>query len=114
MTRNFICGIGLLSMLSGCACGPERWAELLETQARCGMSPQEVEKLSGQKVVKLDVPSQRGTHMIGAEKEATEVWFVFKDDKLQAVQLAWMYRLKRMAYAQKAELCTSPFAAPSQ
>lgn len=106
--KKLIIIFGFLGMLSGCACGPERWAELLETQAKCGMSPQEVEKLSGQKVARLDVPSQRGTHMIGEEGEATEVWLVFKDDKLQAVQLAWMYRLKRMAYAQKAELCTSP------
>ena len=70
------------------------------------MSPQEVERLSGRKIIRLDVPTHRGTHVINEEGDATEVWLAFKEDKLQSVQLGWMYRLKRMAYAQKAELCT--------
>jgi len=110
--KNIVFGVGLL-MLAGCVCGPDRWAELLETQVRCGMSPQEVEKLSGRKLAKIDTSSHRGTHVIGEEGEATEVWLVFKDERLQAVQLGWMYRLKRMAYAQKAELCTGSPLAPS-
>ncbi len=99
-------GIGILGFLAGCACGQDRWAELLETKSRCGMSPQEVERLSGRKIIRLDVPTHRGTHVINEEGDATEVWLAFKEDKLQSVQLGWMYRLKRMAYAQKAELCT--------
>ena len=109
-----ILGIGFLSLLAGCVCGPARWAELVETQVTCGMSPQEIEILSGRKLTLLDVPTHRGTHMIGGEGEDTEVWLVFKEDKLQAVQLGWMYRLKRMAYSQKAELCPGPSAVSSQ
>ena len=112
-TKAVILGVGVFSLLAGCVCGPDRWAELLETQARCGMSLQEVERLSGRKITRLDVPTHRGTHVIGEEGEATEVWLVFKEDKLQAVQLGWMYALKRMAYTQKAELCTGPFVAPT-
>jgi hypothetical protein len=111
--KNIVLGVGLL-MLAGCACGPDRWAELLETQVRCGMSPPEVKKLSGRNLAKLDTPSHRGTHVIGEEGDATEVWLTFSEDRLQAVQLGWMYRLKRMAYAQKAELCTASPMAPSR
>ncbi len=113
MTSNretVILGIGFLSLLAGCVCGPARWAELVETQVTCGMSPQEVEILSGRKLTVLDVPTHRGTHMIGGEGEDAEVWLAFKEDRLKAVQLGWMYRLKRMAYSQKSELCTGSSA----
>lgn len=102
--QSFVLGVWLL-FFAGCACGPDRWAELVETHVHCGMSPQEIEKLSGRRVTKLDYPSPRGTHVIGEEGEATEVWLVFKEDKLQEVQLGWMYRMKRMAYAQSVRLC---------
>lgn len=105
---KYVCNIlftVVMLMLAGCVCGPARWAELLQAEVRCGMSPQEVEHLSGRKLTKIDLPSSRSTHLIGEEGEATEVRLVFRDDKLQSIQIAWMYRLKKMASAQRAELC---------
>jgi len=76
----------------------------METEVKCGMSLHDVETLAERPVKELN--RSWATHYIGEETESTEVWLTFKDDKLQAVQLAWMYRLKRMARAQRVELCS--------
>jgi len=97
--------------MPACACGPARWAEELEHQVKCGMTRQEVEQLAERPVKELN--RSWATHYIGEETQPTEVWLTFKDDKLQTVQLAWMYRLKKMASAQRRELCPlSPATSP--
>ena len=53
----------------------------------------------------LDSPRPGATHQIGAEGETTQTWLIFKEDKLQSIQLMWTYRLKRLATAQRVELC---------
>ena len=101
--HQFFLLIGLCSLLAACACGPARWAEDLEHQVKCGMNLKEVEHLSGRSIKELN--RAQATHYIGEDLDDTEVWLTFKDDKLQAIQLAWMYRLKKMASAQKVYLC---------
>lgn len=98
--------VGCAVVMTACACGPALWAERLEQQVKCGMTPQEVERLAGRPVEPLG--ESWATHFIGDEVEATRVWLVFKDDKLWSIQLAWMYRLKKMASAQRVNLCSAP------
>ena len=68
------------------------------------MTAKEVEGLSERHVTTLDSPRAGATHQIGAEGETTQTWLIFKEDKLQSIQLAWMYRLKRLATAQRVEI----------
>lgn len=91
--------MGLFLLLAACACGPAKWAEDLENRVKCGMNLKEVEQLSGYPIKELN--RTQATHYIGEELDDTEVWLTFKDDKLQAIQLAWAYKLKKMASAQK-------------
>lgn len=70
------------------------------------MTKQEVERLAGRPVESLG--ESWATHFIGEEVEPTRVWLIFKEDKLQSIQLAWMYRLKKMASAQRVNLCSAP------
>lgn len=101
--RVFVAGACTIIM-TACACGPARWAEQLEHKVQCGMTIKEVSAVAERPVKELN--RSWATHYIGEEVEATEVWLTFKDDKLQSIQLAWMYRLKRMASAQRVELCS--------
>ena len=96
--------VGIAFMLSACMCGPARWAEELQFQVRCGMSPQEVEQVSGRKVEALN--RSWATHYI-RDDWSTHAWLIFKDDQLQSIQVAWVYQLKQMASAQKRQLCNS-------
>ena len=94
--------IWFLTLLTACVCGPARWAEELEFQVRCGMSAQEVEQVSGRKVEALN--RSWATHYIH-DDWSTDVWLTFKDDRLQSIQVAWVYALKKMASAQRVSLC---------
>ena len=93
-----------LFIFAACACGPASWAERLETQVNCGMSRQEVERLGGHEVRELH--RTWATHYMGNESEPTQVWLTFQNDKLQSIQVAWMYKLKKMASAPRIQLCT--------
>jgi hypothetical protein len=67
------------------------------------MSLEEVERLAERPVQKVSHPW--ATHVIREDGETTQVWFIFKENKLQSVQLAWMYRLKRFATNEGLRLC---------
>ena len=100
------CIVVMMLMLGGCVCGPAQWAVELGHQLKCGMVPQEVERVVGQPVRPLN--RSWATHYIGEETDATIVWLTFEEDKLQASQLGWMYALKRMARADQIWLCSIP------
>ncbi len=105
---RLIITMGLCFFLSGCIwfCGPAGWAERLELKVTCGMSPQQVTDLANHQIAKMDVPTAWGTHLI--RDGATDVWLVFRDDKLESMQVAWMYTYGKMLFGQRVRLCSSP------
>ena len=108
--RNMF-AIALLEILSGCVffCGPDRWADRLELEAKCGMSPQEIERLADRQLVKAEIPTARRTHVI--RDGATDVLLIFKEDQLQSIQSAWTYAYGKVLYSQRVKLCP-PDAGP--
>lgn len=89
----------------GCATSPAQWAVQLPDRLRCGMTPKEVEAVSERRVVALDPPRTYVTHLI--RDEATDVWLVFREERLRSVQLAWMRQLKRVDEEPVRQLCAS-------
>ena len=61
------------------------------------MSVEEVQRLAGDRIVNGDHPRSWSTHFI--RDGSTDIWLVFKDDRVRSTQLAWMYRLKKMKEA---------------
>ena len=81
------CKLLVLLALSGtsvsCSHVPSEWSETLEGVVRCDMSLEEVRQLSSHQIVQEDVPRDNRTHYI--RSGATDVWFVFEDDRLKKV-----------------------------
>jgi len=88
--------------LQGCNT-PAEWAEQLDSQAKCGMSPDEVERIARHQIAPLEPPRGWATHVI--RDDHTEVWLGFSDRKLEWLQVAWAIKMERMATYQKVDLC---------
>ena len=88
--------------LSGCN-SPARWAEKIDLHARCGMSVEDVERLTSHSVETVVPPRGWATHVIRVDQ--TEVWLGFSDGRLQWLQVAWAIQMQRMATYQKVDLC---------
>jgi hypothetical protein len=99
-TRIFVAVVVLF--IAGCN-GPAKWAEQLDSQAKCGMSQDEVERIASHRIVPLQPPHDWATHVIRDER--TEVWLGFSDQKLQWLQVAWAIKMQRIATYQKVDLC---------
>jgi hypothetical protein len=99
-SRIFLLLISL--MMTGCG-GPSRWADDISLKLACNMSPQEVEKISGRDLVKLEAPREWATHYI--RSGSTDLWLIFKDEKLKSVQVAWAEKMMKMASYQRMDLC---------
>ena len=89
-------------VMVGCA-SPGGWAEALEPKLRCGMSVKEVEKLTQKTVIEMDSPRVWRTHMISSGN--TDVWLIFREGKLESVQIAWAEKIMRLASYQRIDLC---------
>jgi hypothetical protein len=95
--------VALLALtLLGCNT-PAEWAEQLDSQAKCGMSPVEVERIASRQIVPVKPPRGWATHVI--RDDHTEVWLGFSDRKLEWLQVAWAVKMQRMATYQKVDLC---------
>ena len=94
---------GIVTVLAGCA-GPARWAEEFELVAKCDMSVNEVEQITGRAVIEREVPRPHHTHVV--KDGRTVLWLVIRDQKLKSVQVAWEGTIKmRVAEYQKRNLC---------
>lgn len=95
----------LVAIASGCAAGPENWATDAEMRVRCGMTVDQVSRITGRAIEKADVVDHRRTHFI--REGDTDLWLVFTDRGLQSVQVAWAYQPTRTASSQRLELCSN-------
>lgn len=95
----------LLVLISGCATGPATWATDAELQVRCGMTIDQVSRITGRTIAKVDVADNRRTHIV--REGDTDLWLVFTDRGLESVQVAWAYQPTRTASSQRLELCSN-------
>jgi hypothetical protein len=97
----------LVSLTYGCSCGPAHWAEKAASQLRCGMSIEDIQRVTGREVGRVDPPREWVTHLIRDDVSGTDLRLGLADGKLQSVQLLWATRLQRMASYQRQDLCSN-------
>ena len=100
---SIIVAIGLL--LTGCTCGPARWADDATTRLKCGMSVDQARSAIGKDVAAMDVPREWTTHIV--REGDTDLWLGFQDGKLRWIQILWATGTKEMAMHQRQDLCGS-------
>ena len=96
------------AFLGGCSCGPARWAEETEARLECGMSVEDVRRIAGRDVEKMDAPRDWTTHLI--RDGSTDLWLGFADGKLKWSQVLWAQKMMKMAMYQQRNLCSSTAA----
>jgi hypothetical protein len=98
-----ICLIAAAMVLTGCSCGPAKWAEETENRLSCGLTADDVRSISGRDVQHLDVPRDWTTHLI--RDGSTDLWLGFVDGKLRWSQILWAQKMMKMAMYSRRDLC---------
>lgn len=93
----------LMSCAAGCSPGPSSELVSLEASLECGMTVDQVGPISGHDFHALEVPIGWITHIMHAGK--SELYFGFREGKLESIQVAWQQLPTRIATFQRVDLC---------
>jgi|APLak6261664116_1056043.scaffolds.fasta_scaffold33417_2 hypothetical protein len=96
--------VWFLAFLAIACCGPNRWAERVDSELRCNMSAAEIETALNKKILNLEGKKFGwATHWI--KDGNSSVYFGLDNNHLKWLRVQWGVDLERIAMYQKVDLC---------